>query len=350
MRHHRLYKRYPFLIYTFVHVSLIVCSLLYVLSTTGEKSNEEVARLDKTRRSSNDHHINTMLQEHSLSSDEDASRRHTEGEDSSESAKSSGSGRKKRGNKIAEDDIDIGTVRVEDAASGSSASAQLKRVHEREQRGKRQQHTQASSSSLSATSEAPPKHTQSFSRISQRTSQIVHALAHSIVAVVNKTKSKAVAAAFLTSGLGSWTNLFGKSAVELLKHTITGDNQFFNVVAWVLVAATIICAILQLKAMSRMMETFEAVLIVPIYQCFFILQLIIAGFVYFDEISTLTQTNLIIFACCIFVCFVGIYILAQRAAKVADAQDALELESQMGEAPAAVKEEEIELNDYDSYV
>src|SRR5690242_17253020 len=64
--------------------------------------------------------------------------------------------------------------------------------------------------------------------------------------------------------------------------------------------------------MSEMMSTFEAVLIVPIYQCVFMIWLIICGQVFLDEFGGSASWQLGVFATACFFCGLGIVILSQR--------------------------------------
>jgi ABC-type transport system involved in multi-copper enzyme maturation permease subunit len=79
-----------------------------------------------------------------------------------------------------------------------------------------------------------------------------------------------------------------------------------------MVLALACSAVGQLKVMGEMMAIFEAVFIVPIYQCVFLLWLIICGAVFFDEFSHTTTTNLAVFAIAVLVCFFGIFLLTSR--------------------------------------
>ena len=64
---------------------------------------------------------------------------------------------------------------------------------------------------------------------------------------------------------------------------ICSDNPWVRFECYFLIAGLILAALGQLRFMSEMMSTFEAVLIIPIYQCTFMITLIICGAVYFDE-------------------------------------------------------------------
>lgn len=124
---------------------------------------------------------------------------------------------------------------------------------------------------------------------------------------------RAVSYAFLASGVGAWTNLLGKSAAELIRVSIIGENQMKYATTWVFIFLILVLGFLQLKCMSLMMANFEAVLIIPIYQCMFILSLILYGSCYFGEFSSMEPVNLIFFFISIIICFYGIHLLSQRA-------------------------------------
>jgi drug/metabolite transporter (DMT)-like permease len=130
-----------------------------------------------------------------------------------------------------------------------------------------------------------------------------------------RDRLRALASALLSSGLSSWTNLMGKSAVELVKTTVQGSNQMNSLTAWVFLAAVVGCAVLQLRAMSYMMRSFDAVLVVPIYQCLYVMLMILTGIVYFNEGASLTREKIPIFIGAILVCMCGIICITQRGKK-----------------------------------
>jgi len=140
------------------------------------------------------------------------------------------------------------------------------------------------------------------------------------------TQPSAVLAAIITSTVASWTNLFGKGFVEMLK-----AQEFYSAVTWILLACLSASGLLQLMCMRFQMQTFEAVVIIPIYQCLFILSLILEGSVYFEEFSNVSWPSLGLFGFGLCLCILGISILSRSnspASEQSEQSDASLIRSQ----------------------
>jgi hypothetical protein len=122
---------------------------------------------------------------------------------------------------------------------------------------------------------------------------------------------RAVCYSMITAGVGAWTNQLAKAGVQLIDTTVHSDNQLFYWQAWAIILSVVPCAGLQLKAMSAMMDAFEAVLIIPIYQCIFIFNLILQGAFYFEELDGLNEENLGWFVASLIFILVGIFYLSR---------------------------------------
>jgi hypothetical protein len=70
-----------------------------------------------------------------------------------------------------------------------------------------------------------------------------------------------------------------------------------------------VLAVFQLTACVYMMCSFPAIFIVPIYQCMFIISLIVGGSTYFQEFETMTPLSISMFAFGCIVCFTGIGVM-----------------------------------------
>jgi drug/metabolite transporter (DMT)-like permease len=134
----------------------------------------------------------------------------------------------------------------------------------------------------------------------------------------SKSFGKAVAFGMLTAGVGAFTNQLGKAAVELIGATSKGDNQFHKPITYIMFASTIVSAILQLTLMAKMMSSFEAVVIVPIFQSLFIINLILQGEMYFEEFASgyvyTTKFYLFLAACAVVMGGITVLNLAHRPA------------------------------------
>jgi len=122
---------------------------------------------------------------------------------------------------------------------------------------------------------------------------------------------RAVCFSMICAGIGAWTNQLAKAGVQLIDTSVHGDNQLDNWASWAIILSVVPCAGVQLKAMSNMMDSFEAVLIIPIYQCIFIFNLILQGAFYFEELNDLNEENLGWFIASLFFILVGIGYLSR---------------------------------------
>lgn len=132
----------------------------------------------------------------------------------------------------------------------------------------------------------------------------------------------AFAMAYLPAITASWMNLTAKSAMALLKETINGNNYFIYFDTYLILIALIVSTVITLRFVSGMMKLFEAMLIVPIYQCLFIVGLILVSAFYFDDFGQLSTGKLIGFLISIAICFVGIFLLTQQSSTPPPATDA----------------------------
>lgn len=87
----------------------------------------------------------------------------------------------------------------------------------------------------------------------------------------------------LSGCLGAQSILCAKSVAEMFKESVAGNMQFDKVSAWLIVFAMIFFIFSQIHWLARGLESFDAVYIVPVFQCFFISVAVIGGAVYFRE-------------------------------------------------------------------
>ncbi len=87
------------------------------------------------------------------------------------------------------------------------------------------------------------------------------------------------------------------------------DPQFTRPSAFFMVGGILFMAIFQLRFITQMLRTFEAVLIVPLYQCSFTIFLIIFGLVFFEEFEAMSPSDIGGFCAAVVVACVGIGIV-----------------------------------------
>lgn len=92
----------------------------------------------------------------------------------------------------------------------------------------------------------------------------------------------------LSGVFGAQSVLFAKSVAELIKTTAEGDNQFVKIGTYMIALCMFSCIFLQIHWLASGLQSFDAVFIVPVFQCFFISISIFGGGVYFDEFADMS--------------------------------------------------------------
>ena len=117
------------------------------------------------------------------------------------------------------------------------------------------------------------------------------------------------------SGLvGAQSILFAKCTMELLKKAFFFQEyeHFERVATWAIVFAMFFCVFSQLHWLAVGLHDFDAVLMVPVFQCWLISGAVLGGAVYFEDFKYLPMRNKLIFAGGVGVTIVGVVLLAQR--------------------------------------
>ena len=102
--------------------------------------------------------------------------------------------------------------------------------------------------------------------------------------------------AALSGIIGSQSVLFAKCTAEMFKVTLAGNNQFNRWETYVIILGMVTTIFNQLHWLAHGLRLFDAVIIVPIFQCFFIAGGVIGGAVFFDEVSSLYAISFILFS------------------------------------------------------
>jgi len=103
--------------------------------------------------------------------------------------------------------------------------------------------------------------------------------------------------------------MLAKAGVDLLSSFST--ELITEPLAYVLILSVPIGALIQLRLMAKMFSSFEAVLIVPVFQSIFIFGLILEGAFYFQDFIGISSINLAFFFVSIIMCVVGMFMLAR---------------------------------------
>ena len=121
-----------------------------------------------------------------------------------------------------------------------------------------------------------------------------------------------LACSALSGCLGAQSILCAKSVSELFKRSVEGDNQFSKGITWVIIFAMVFFILNQIHWLARGLEKFDAVFIIPVFQCFDISMCVLGGGVYFREFDDFSALQLIMFFFGLFILLTGVYMLSMR--------------------------------------
>lgn len=116
----------------------------------------------------------------------------------------------------------------------------------------------------------------------------------------------------LSGIFGAQSILFAKSTAELMKTTLEGDNQFLTVGPYAITLCMLTCVFMQLHWLAHGLQLFDAVFVVPVFQCFFISISILGGGVYFQEFANMPHFALGMFSLGAIAIISGVVKLAHR--------------------------------------
>jgi len=111
---------------------------------------------------------------------------------------------------------------------------------------------------------------------------------------------------------GGQSVLLAKSTVELLKSAIWGDSglyMFTQFTSYVIIAGLGICLGFQVHFLNGGLKRFDALVVIPVYQSFWILMSVLGGIMYFAEYVNMTRTQMLMFTIGGCVTILGIVVL-----------------------------------------
>ncbi|ETP47186.1 hypothetical protein F442_06736 [Phytophthora nicotianae P10297] len=111
---------------------------------------------------------------------------------------------------------------------------------------------------------------------------------------------------------GGQSVLLAKSTVELLKSAIWGDSGFYmftQFTSYVIVAGMCACLGFQVHFLNGGLARFDALVVIPVYQSFWILMSVLGGIMYFEEYVSMTRTQMLMFTIGGCVTILGIIVL-----------------------------------------
>jgi hypothetical protein len=138
----------------------------------------------------------------------------------------------------------------------------------------------------------------------------------------------------LSGIVGAQSVLFAKCSAELFKVTFDGDNQFTKWETYVIILSMTFTIINQLQWLANALKYFDAVIVIPLFQAFFIAFGVVGAGVLFAEFDNLQMWEKLTFAAGCIITIAGVCLLAQRSnGPPADDQTAkVQPEGEAGEA------------------
>ncbi|GAB5591746.1 hypothetical protein Unana1_06646 [Umbelopsis nana] len=116
------------------------------------------------------------------------------------------------------------------------------------------------------------------------------------------------------ANISSQAMLFAKSGLELLILSIFhGENQFIYPLTWVLVAALIVTALLQLYYLNKGISLCDTVILVPLNFCSFNVSCLFNGLVYYDQWERLFWWQIVCVLFGIVILVSGVLVLSWRS-------------------------------------
>ncbi|KDO21227.1 hypothetical protein SPRG_13727 [Saprolegnia parasitica CBS 223.65] len=96
---------------------------------------------------------------------------------------------------------------------------------------------------------------------------------------------------------GGQSVLLAKSTVELLKSAIWGDgaDAFKHPATYAIISGLVVCLLCQITFLNGGLKRFDALVVIPVYQSFWILTSVLGGIMYFEEYISMTQTEMVMF-------------------------------------------------------
>jgi magnesium transporter len=111
---------------------------------------------------------------------------------------------------------------------------------------------------------------------------------------------------------GSQVLIFAKSVAELTRTSINGDQQFTQVLTYVFIIGMLGSIFIETHMLATALRFFDAMYVVPVFQCFFITLGAVAGGIYFNEFGRFDTQQSILFPLGVLITLSGVALLSTR--------------------------------------
>ena len=125
----------------------------------------------------------------------------------------------------------------------------------------------------------------------------------------------------LSGILGGQSVMFGKMVSEMINVTASGDNQLLSPLFYLFIACMLACVVGQLQYLAIALNFFDALYVVPVFQCFFISFSTLGGASFFSEFSNFNALQAVMFPLGLLFTLGGVVVLTRR--KMEDAGNRL---------------------------
>ena len=155
----------------------------------------------------------------------------------------------------------------------------------------------------------------------------------------------------LSGILGGQSVMFGKMVSEMLNVTFAGDNQLFSPFFYLFVGCMLGCVVGQLQFLAISLSFFDALYVVPVFQCFFISFSTLGGACFFAEFNNFQPLQAVFFPLGLSATLGGVIVLTRRKmggedskrlamAAAAEAGEGMEVIDEGDEEAAGMNEDE----------
>ena len=108
--------------------------------------------------------------------------------------------------------------------------------------------------------------------------------------------------------LSSLSVLFGKCSVQLVKSSVSGENEFIHPLSWFITIVFLVCAILAVVFLNLGLHRGTALFVVPLYYVLNTVLAILGGLIYFEEFQRFTFVQGLTFGSGVLVTVIGVWV------------------------------------------
>uniref|UniRef100_A0A7S2RQ18 Uncharacterized protein n=1 Tax=Mucochytrium quahogii TaxID=96639 RepID=A0A7S2RQ18_9STRA len=127
-----------------------------------------------------------------------------------------------------------------------------------------------------------------------------------------------VLCATLSGLIGAQSVLFAKSTIEILKAVMRGDNEFTKPGTYIIILMMFLCIFGQIHWLAVGLRDYDAVIMVPLFQCVYVVFTIIGGASYFAEFRGFNLLQTIFFPIGVMLICSGVMGLAMHKSRTAE--------------------------------